>query len=284
MILRPTQENEASEEVSEYYRQLKDAFGIHFVPIFFRYIGSFPQYCEYITSQIMPLVKDERFSKLTEEQCKLTKEILSEYFPKGEDTQSFLKKLKDSVEYYQFQKDLFHIFSGNTKIVIIFIAIREAVKGWAIAAKKLTAKTEYGQPDVRVEGNVTAAFVYEDFIQKVYTREVDDRGIPIRSNQELARTNDKSITQSLLSSYMQLVKREYEVLSKTERFLYFRVEMEKIIVSKLDLLPQKIESPINIVLELTQKYPTFAELLHLLSDQFPTTAMHRYLFSGWILP
>ena len=160
ITLRPTSEDEASEEVKDYYEQLKKALNLPFVPIYFRYIGSFPLYCRYIIHQVEPLVNDDNFTQLTKQLCKTTHSILAQFFPKEKELNSFILKLKDSPSYFHFQKDITHIFQNNAKLVFIFIAIREAVKGWAVAAKKVTAKSEYGKPEVSVEGNTREAFIY----------------------------------------------------------------------------------------------------------------------------
>lgn len=284
MVLRPTSEKDAGQEVKGYYQQLKKALNLPFVPIYFRYIGSFPLYCRYIINQVEPLVNDENFTQLTKQLCKTTQNILDQYFPKEKDLNDFILKLKDSPSYYHFQKDIKHIFQNNAKLVFIFIAIREAVKGWAVAAKKITAKSEYGKPEVSVEGNTREAFIYEDYTKELNISIENVKDAIGRKQIEIKTSEKQGLSVEMLPIYLKHMRQEYESLSKTERFLYFRVEMEKTVVAKLELLPQKIESPINVVLELTQKYPCFSELLHLLSDQFPTTAMQRFMFSGWLLP
>ena len=184
-------------------------------------------------------------------------------------------------------------FSGYVCELLIvkykkFMEVLENASEWepgaVIDLENQHSKSEYGKPEVSVEGNTREAFIYEDYTKKVSIISVKVKDAIVKKQFEIKSSEKQGLSVEVLPIYLKRMKQEYEFLSKTERFLYFRVEMEKTVVAKLNLLPQKIESPINVVLELTQKYPGFSELLHLLSDQFPTTAMQRFLFSGWLLP
>src|SRR3990167_8506475 len=210
ITLRPTSENEASAQVKGYYEQLKKALNLPFVPIYFRFIGSFPLYCSYIIHQVEPLMNDDNFTLLTKQLCKTTHSILAQFFPKEKELNNFILKLKDSPSYYHFQKDITHIFQNNAKLVFIFIAIREAVKGWAVAAKKVTAKSEYGKPEVSVEGNTREAFIYEDYSkgESILSEKVNDA--IVKKQSEIKTSEKQGLTVEVLPIYLKRMKQEYE--------------------------------------------------------------------------
>ena len=69
---------------------------------------------------------------------------------------------------------------------------------------------------------------------------------------------------------------------KKEEFLIMRVGVEKLLLSSLPLLPEKLISPINVFYKLTEKHKDFPDLLYLMSEHFPTIAVQKMLFSGFM--
>jgi len=103
-----------------------------------------------------------------------------------------------------------------------------------------------------------------------------------RSDSDLVRTDARAIEKDLLPRYLFLCQQEFNQLMKKEEFLILRVGIEKLILSSLPLLPEKIVSPINVFYKLTEKYKEFPELLYLMSEHFPTLAVQKMLFSGFM--
>jgi len=44
MTIKPIYENQANEEVKNEYKKIKEALGLPDIPLFFAYIGGFPEY------------------------------------------------------------------------------------------------------------------------------------------------------------------------------------------------------------------------------------------------
>lgn len=88
----------------------------------------------------------------------------------------------------------------------------------------------------------------------------------------------------MVPKYFAATKNEFEEMLKDEQLLYFRVELEKILLRVIHVMPYPINSPINVFFDLTKQYPKFPELLYRMSEQFPTMAVQRWMYSGWILP
>ncbi len=268
MKIRPVSENEADAATAAIYRGLREAMGLPHIPLFFQYLGAFPEYLAYLNGQILDNLKDKEFHRLVSENGEFVRETLAGNFPKGQAAQEFLERHIHSPELHNLRADLRHIAAVNGKLAFIFIGLREAVKGWAVAAKKL--------PDMK---NRPAEYQeWENLRQNfVYGTEL------VVPSRYLVRTGSRAISPSLLGKYLSICRADFELLLKNERLLFFRVELEKIILKNLELMPHRIFSPINVVLKLTKVYPEFPDLIYLLSEHFPTYAMQRLLFTSWII-
>jgi hypothetical protein len=69
---------------------------------------------------------------------------------------------------------------------------------------------------------------------------------------------------------------------KKEEYVLIRLEIEKIILRFLNLLPELIISPVNLVIEMTKKCDDFPELFYFLLEHFPTTVVQKLMFSGYM--
>src|SRR3989338_3565464 len=274
MSISPVLENQADEGVKINYQKIKTALNLPYLPLFFSYIGAFPEYLNYLTDQLIPSLKNSRFNNLIEETAEKIYSLMRSSLIKSEEIGEWLSRYKNSPSFYNFQKDLEKIFTVNLKLVFIFIALREALKGWAVAAKKLPSSAsstfQKDKPSIK-DGD----FVYEDVLSMVSPSSS-------RSDSDLVRTDARAIEKDLLPRYLFLCQQEFNQLMKKEEFLILRVGIEKLILSSLPLLPEKIVSPINVFYKLTEKYKEFPELLYLMSEHFPTLAVQKMLFSGFM--
>lgn len=289
MRIRPISETDASAEILVHYEQIKAALKLPHVPLFFQFIANFPEYLDYIGNQIVENLSDARFSAVIQTRNEMVAEIFREDFEKGKEVGEFLNRYRNTPEFYNFKKDVDDLFLTNAKLVFIFISLREAVKGWAVAAKKLPdfvagRGSRIPDQDKLIEEELVYGL---DSVagrgSRVNTETSQQYGIA-RQTEGLAKREEGQLTIALLPEYLRLCRNEFSQLLKTQQFLFLRVELERVVLRSIDVLPHKIESPINVVLELTTKYPTFPDLLYLLSEHFPTYAMHRWLFSAYLIP
>jgi len=223
-MISPIFEPQADEKIKKVYQQLKQVFSVAKPPIFFCYLAPFYEYFSYIATQIITNLKNEKFIEIINETKEIILKLLKDNLKKSEETNEFLNRFKHSPQFFYFQKDLEKIFDTNLKLTFIFIALREAVKDWAIAA------------------------IVKDF----------------------------------LPYYLQLCRNDFYLLLKKEEYVFIRLEIEKIILRFLSLLPDLIVSPVNLVIEMTKKYENYPELLYLLSEHFPTTVVQKLMFSGYM--
>lgn len=274
MSIAPVLENQAKEEVRLEYRKIKKAFGLPYIPLFFTYIGAFPEYLSYLTDQLVPNLQSPRLTSLIRESEEKINPLINTSLSKSEEINDWLDRYKNSPSFYNFQRDLEKIFTVNLKLVFIFVALREALKGWAIAVKKLpiSGSSSVGSESQQVKDK---DFIFEDALSLVVS-------VPIESISDLDQRKESAIERDLLPRYLFLCQEEYNQLMKKEEFLILRVGIEKLILSTLPLIPEKIVSPINIFYKLTEKYEDFPELLYLMYEHFPTLAVQKMIFSGFM--
>lgn len=274
MPITPVDENQAKEEVRTAYEKIKRALDLPNLPLFFTYLGGFSEYLSYLTGQLVPILENPKFSSLIQESEEKIFSLIKSSLVKSEEINEWLERYKNSPSFYNFQKDLEKIFIVNIKLAFLFIALREALKGWAVAAKQLPGEN---LPPKSTTDSFTREnnFVYEDIMSMV----------PASTNEIKSGSIQKQTTaleKDLLPRYLFLCRQEFNQLLKKEEFLIMRVGIEKLILSSLPLLPEKIESPINIFFKLTEKYRDFPELLYLICEHFPTLAVQKMLFSGFM--
>ena len=281
MKLKPISEKEATPEVKQIYGLLKTNLELSSVPLFFQFLGAFPQYLSFINKAIIDNLKSPEFQKIIEKNADFVENIFQDSFTKGLLTKDFIKQNQNKPEFYNLKKELHHIFLTNAKLLFVFLSLREAVKGWAVAAKKLES---HFQEQAQTE-NKNDFFDPETKSELIYNTDIisANSNLPVIKETSLSTRPRSGLEIALLPKYLKLCEAEFDQLIKTEAYLYFRVEVEKICLRSLDQMPYPIFSPVNLVFELAQKYPNFSDLLYLLSEHFPTYAVARYLFSGYML-
>jgi hypothetical protein len=281
-MISPIFEPQANEKIKKVYQQIKQAFSVAKPPIFFCYLAPFYEYFSYITDQIIANLNNKKFIEIINETKEIILKLIKDNLKKSEETNEFLNRFKHSPQFFYFQKDLEKIFDTNLKLTFIFIALREAVKGWAIAAKKIGAKTEAASFSSKTKID-EEEFIFNlnevgDFNKQTKTKQKDVQSF----SNAIINTPFSAIEKDLLPSYLQLCRNDFYLLLKKDEYVFIRLEIEKIILRFLTLLPELIISPVNLVIEMTKKYENYPELLYLLSEHFPTTVVQRLMFSGYM--
>lgn len=274
MSISPVSEKQANESIKREYEGIKKALDLPYVPLFFTYIGAFPQYLEYLAQQIIPNLQSPRFADLIKETEEKIYYLINSSLTKSEEINDWLVRYKNSPSFYNFQQDLKKIFSVNLKLVFIFVALREALKGWAIAAKKLPSSSSPSDRSKKTSSQ-EKDFIFEDALSIVPL-------VSQSASSDVVQTNARSIEKDLLPRYLFLCQQEFYFQMKKEEFLILRVGIEKLLLSTLPLIPEKIVSPINMFYKLNERYKDFPDLLYLMCEHFPTFAVQKMLFSGFM--
>ncbi len=284
MQIKPVLEQDATGIVKESYLELTNAFHTRSLPMFFTFLGPFPEYLTYITKQLTTNVNDNNFKIIVEEAQIELKTLIKDSLTSSEEKNEWLKRYSSSPSFYYFKKDLNHIFSTNIKICLIFIALREAIKGWAVAAKQLPSDTPSTSSSKEPDEYTVNSFIYEGILPSPPNKEKSDTNSKDITNQTnaIAVSQPNAIEHNLLPVYLLICRSDFSELMKEERFLLTRVTIEKLFLSYIGILPHLIFSPINVVFDLTSTYKNFPDLLYLLSEHFPTYAVQRMMFSAYI--
>lgn len=288
MSASPVYEHQASDEVRLQYEKLKKALDVPSVPLFFTYMGSFPEYLTYITDQLVENLQNPSFKHLSDDTGNEMVGLIKDGLTKSEKLQEWLNLYGNSPSFYYFQKDIEKILSTNIRMAFIFVALREAVKGWAVAAKKLPSQT--GSSQTKPSGGVKKDdFIFdivpyrtEKAVRQKPDETVETGSVIVTTSNALAQRPSGGIEKDLLPQYLELCKFDFYQQMKRTSFWELRIALEKIILTALPVMPHLVFSPVNVVIELTQKYQDFPDLLYLLSEHFPTYAVQRMMFSGYM--
>lgn len=272
MGVQPNFEEQASEEVKLTYKGIKDALGSPSLPVFFAYIGAFPEYLTYIRDPLVENLKDPKFKTITERIRNEMIPLINQNLKKTESLKEWIDRYQHSPAFYQFQKDIDNIFLLNLKLAFIFVALREAVKGWAVAAKKLKEKN--------FSKESAEDFIFDEVAMEKYPHHQSYQNT--NDSKSLIKSQPFSIEKDLMGDYFNLCRIDFANHIKTNIFWAVRIGLEETILNTLPLFPHLIRSPINAVFALTSKYPDFPDLVYLLSEHFPTSSVQRVMFSGYM--
>ncbi len=275
--MRPVSNQEASEEIRKLYSELCAALGVPQVPLFFAYLANYPDYFTTVVPELIQNFTDQRFHDLTSSVGDELSKRMKEYVPKNREIGEWLSRFQYSPSMYHTRTSLRQVHEVNVSLAFIFLALREAVKGWAVAAPKLEAEhSPQEEHEVKLENN-SEDFIYQEIenIPNVVNR--------VAPSTSIVQSQQSGIEQNLYIEYLHLCKNWFTLELKKEEYLYFRVISEEAILLALDNLPHPVFSPINRVIELAPGHKEYMDLCFLLSEHFPTTAMQRVLFSGYMI-
>ena len=294
MRIDPVPENTASDQVRKCYSDIKMGLDSAVLPVFFTYLGAFPEYLIYISEQLVHNFQDPLFNKLV---TALHSEVLTgikHQLKKSEENINWIRLYQLIPSFYYFQNDLKTISLTNTKLACIFVALRETVKGWAIAAKKLTYKEKsfeslsedlVTEDDFIFDKNILDKYknIPLDKLAEKYFSPVENKKYLALKKIYLEKRGATSLEKNLLPEYIRNCHMDFRQLMKYDYFWSLRVALEEKVLLTLDNLPHLIYSPYNVIFNLTQKYDNFYELIYLLSEHFPTLTMQRLMFSGFMI-
>jgi hypothetical protein len=135
-------EREATGQIREMYEALKRAFATPAVPVLFTYIAPYQEYFIFISRQIVQNAADNRFQDLVKETGQSISSVIASSLPPKQEYRQWIQRNANSLDFFHFRADNDYIFRTNVTLAFIFIALRETVKGWAVAAKKINPQTQ----------------------------------------------------------------------------------------------------------------------------------------------
>lgn len=287
MQINPVFENRAPDEIKPIYEAIKQSLKVKRIPLFFAYMGAFPEYLSYISNQLTENLKNPEFNTLSNQIGDEMIDLIKAQFIPSEEIRDWFNRYGQTPSFYYFQQDTDHIFRTNVKLALIFVALREAVKGWAVAAKKLPGQASRPK---KTETQIMKqdTFIFEDVeevpvvVMPQSEKSATHEMITVQQSNGLSKRENFAMEKDLLPQYLHLCKVDFYEQMKTASFWELRIAIEKFILNALPVLPHIVFSPINVVIDLTKKYDEFPDLLYLLSEHFPTYAVQRMMFSGYM--
>ncbi|MBP9690564.1 hypothetical protein KBD81_00630 [Candidatus Woesebacteria bacterium] len=274
--MKPVSNQEASEEIRALYSALCKALGVPQVPLFFAYLANYPLYFTTVVPELLENFKDPRFHELSSSIGDELSNRMKEYVPKNKEIEEWLNRHQYSPSMYHTRISLRHVHEINTALAFVFLALREAVKGWAIAAPKLEAEhSPQADHEVKLE-NKNEDFIYQEI------ENIPNVANKVESSTSILQSQQAGMEQNLYIEYLHLCENWFTLELKKEEYLYFRVISEEAILLGLDNLPHPVFSPINRVIQLAPGHKDYMDLCFLLSEHFPTIAVQRLLFSGYM--
>jgi len=287
--MRPVSDLEASDEIRQLYTSIRLALNVPTVPLFFTYLANYPVYFTTIVPELLQNLQDEKFHALTSSVGAELSKRMKKYVPKDGEIGEWLNRYQYSPSMYHMRKSLMRVHEINTSLAFISLALREAVKGWAIAASKLDAPVSDSEKEHVVDlHHSNDDFVYKELIpfakEAIFEEEKTENSSDVKNGNvsEIVRSSKSGIEQNLYVEYLHICEYWFSSELKKENYLYFRVISEKAILLGLNNLPHPIYSPINRVIDLVPTQKNFMDICLLLSEHFPTTSMQRVLFSGYM--
>src|SRR3989304_7685928 len=125
MSIKPIFEQEASEEIKMIYKNIKKALDSQTLPVFFAYIGAFPEYLEYISEPLINNLRDQKFKNTMRQMTDEMIPLINDQLKKSDGLNDWITRYKHTPSFYHFQNDIETIFLLNLKIAFIFVGLRE---------------------------------------------------------------------------------------------------------------------------------------------------------------
>lgn len=263
--LKPLPEEKAPENIRHIYAAIKDSFQIPSVPLFFQYIGNYPEYLAYVWSVLSPNIQTEGFHNCCDQIVQISQSAISVIYTPSEPARTLSSQMNTS-EKEHLSQTIAELRLLNVRMMILTIAIRESLKGLSIVTKQLS-EGSYLQPAEQATEAAISDMVFES-MQAIPSSEISAVD-PKVANMLVPIYGANALMISHYPAFFALCADELENLMKTEAYLKARVEMEKI----THLLLSQLTHPIQLSYIETEKMlfnkPHAGDLLFVMKDTFP---------------
>jgi hypothetical protein len=270
--IRPVEEKNASEEVKKTYEDIKKTLNIHFVPLLFQYIAGFEEWFLYVWEKIKTNLQSDYYRDAVTELISASEKSVKSVYHESSDMRNFAAHLQHS-EKEQILQTAPELEILNAILLVLTIGLREGVKGVVIGQQMLPKNVDY-------EETVFDAFINE----KIMHQNVREQKKDIAPAHKMLAPlfGQQSIVISKYPAFFTHIAKEMEELTKTEKYLHERVAMEHIALLRAGNLPYPLGCSYAEIARFAGKKPYFSELLHILSETFPTS-FPRLLFTSSVM-
>lgn len=265
--LRPLSEEKAPEYTKSVYDAIKATLGVPITPLFFQYIGNYPDYLGYLWSIVAPNIDTEGFHKSCNQLLHISESAISVIYTPSEKARTLASQMHPS-EKEQLHKTVDDLRMLNVKMMILTIAIRESLKGLYIISKQIS-ENSYGSPTAPLEAEKTIDEIVQESLHTVASSSMQAVDTKV-AHMFVPVYGANTLMLSKYPEFFSLSAEELEILMKTEAYLKARVEMEKI----THILLLQLPSPIHLSYRETTKMlfdkPHAGDLLFVMKDTFPS--------------
>lgn len=266
--LKPLPEEKAPEFTKSIYDAIKTSLQTPSVPLYFQYLGNYPDYLAYLWNILVPNIQAQGFIRFSGRIREMAHASVAVIYTPSEHAKILSSQMHPS-EKEQIEKTITELRAVNITMMILTIAVRESLKGVHVSAKEITDRS-FGT-SIEQQPERTIDEIVRESLLSVSS--------PVSEKQELDAKvasmlvpvyGSNALMLSKYPAFFSLCAIELENVMKTEAYLKTRVEMEKI----THLLLLQLPSPIHISYKETAKMlfdkPYAGDLLFLLKDTFPS--------------
>lgn len=265
--LKPLPEEKATEYTKSVYDSIKTTLGVPTPPLFFQYIGNYPDYLGYLWSIVAPNIDTEGFQKSCNQLLQISESAISVIYTPSEKAKALSSKMHPS-EKEQLQKTIDDLRLLNVKMMILTIAIRESLKGLYIISKQISDGS-YRSPAAPQEAEKTIDEIVQESLQSVSASNMQTFDTKV-AHMLVPVYGANALMISKYPEFFSLSAEELETLMKTEAYLKARVEMEKITHILLLQLPSPIHLSYIETTKMLFNQPYAGDLLFVMKDTFPS--------------
>ncbi|OGK15415.1 hypothetical protein A2690_05160 [Candidatus Roizmanbacteria bacterium RIFCSPHIGHO2_01_FULL_39_12b] len=258
--IKPVIDENASDGVVAIYGRIRDGFKLDAIPLFFQYMGNFPDFLEYIWKSIETNLKSAAFWDLSDECKDKCLDLYSSVYSPSAIANELLESIfKNETSAHFIGAKLKNLSITNASIALLFVSMREAIKGWAITTKLLKDKYDHA---------------YFEAVTPKIEREIETSLVDASSSVQ----ESSKLEQFDYIKFMAIVQSEVDDSIKHESHLHARLALEEHLVDHKDKV--EIDVTYRTLAQYASDYKHFDELVYLLSESFPTIAANRVIVSS----
>jgi hypothetical protein len=259
LTLEPIPYEKANEKVKNIYEDIVSTFHIKTVPVFFELLANYEQYLIYVWPLIKRNVVNDQFVALCHELEKIFLANLGNVY-NSKFAVMYLKNLQPTpTEIHTLEYENNQIVLVNIQLSLIFIMLREAIKGYAIGSTLLG-----GHPS-----STNTAPQSQELSIVAVSENNESFDLQPSSNQ---------LQRVFYPKFLALVSNEFEELIQTEGYLFNRVKIEEDMLSHFEKVPYIIDSSFSKTILKTESTDV-RQLFHVLSETFPTLSVYKLTIS-----
>lgn len=260
--IKPLHEKDADPQIKRMYEQIKQSLHTSLVPLYFQYMGLYPEYFQYAWEKIYANIKTEAFQKAEKQIQEVTDAITEIIYSPTQEVTDFIGSLQ-GVEKEHIENTVSDLRYINTALMILTIAVRESIKGIPVGVKKLEDFTRPGgsiEEDPHIFDSLLKQ--QEEFSNDPSLAQASKLLVPIFGSQALTISN--------YPDFFRLIAEEVEHLVKKESYLKARVELERLVQFLISGFSESLNFSYKETARFLYQKPHVDEFLYLLKDTFPS--------------